>query len=316
MTRTHLQSPTPNPQSPVPTPQRWHCLAVTVPHEAVEAVTNFLVELGSTGAVEGVRDLSQPDSSSVEVQGFFPIETSGPVLHAALSRYLAELAIISPELGRPAPRLTELTSDTWQDRWREHFPPIEVGKRFRLLPPWEPVPTDTNRIIIVIDPSMAFGTGHHATTQGCLEMIELLQDSHGAPDSALDLGTGSGILAVALAKLGARTVWATDSDPVALDEAHKNIRVNQVASTIQLSNLPLERLPGPFALIVANLFATTLISLALDLSSSIRPKGHAILSGIQINQETEVIKAYSALDWRLSEHLARDEWVTLVLQRM
>ncbi|MBI3799129.1 MAG: 50S ribosomal protein L11 methyltransferase, partial [Deltaproteobacteria bacterium] len=156
--------------------QRWHCLSVTVPHEAVEAVANFLVELGSTGVVEGVRDLSQPESSSVEVQGFFPSEASGPVLFAALTRYLAQLAIVSPALGQPAPRLTEITSEAWQDRWREHFPPIEVGKRFLLLPPWEPIPTDTDRIVIVIDPSMAFGTGHHATTQGCLEMIELLYE--------------------------------------------------------------------------------------------------------------------------------------------
>jgi ribosomal protein L11 methyltransferase len=182
-------------------------------------VANFLIELGSTGVVEGVRDLSQPESSSVEVQGFFPIEASGPVLYAALTRYLAELAIISPALGQPAPRLTELTSEAWQDRWREHFPPLEVGKRFLLLPPWEPIPTDTDRIVIVIDPSMAFGTGHHATTQGCLEMIERLYERHGTPGHALDLGTGSGILAIALAKLGTRTVWATDSDPVALDEA-------------------------------------------------------------------------------------------------
>ncbi|MBI3798753.1 MAG: 50S ribosomal protein L11 methyltransferase, partial [Deltaproteobacteria bacterium] len=126
----------------------------------------------------------------------------------------------------------------------------------------------------------------------------------------------SGILAISLAQLGTRTVWATDSDPVALDEARKNILVNKVAHVIQLSDLPLECLPTPFALIVANLFSTTLISLAPVLSSSIRPQGHAILSGIQIDQETEVVTAYPASDWHLSDRLARDEWVTLVLQRI
>ena len=314
MTNTNLRSPTPAPLAPAPPPQRWHCLSVTIPHEAVEAVANFLVELGSTGVVEGVHDLAQPQPSTTEVQGFFPLEVSGPALSAALTCYLAELAIVSPGLVLPAPRLTEVGSDAWQDRWREHFPPIKVGKRFLLLPPWETVPTDPGRIVIVINPSMAFGTGHHATTQGCLEMIEQLHDRHDTPDRALDLGTGSGILAIALAKLGTPTMWATDTDPVALDEAHKNIRMNQVASAIQLSNLSPEQLPAPFALVVANLFSTTLIALAPVLRRSVRSQGHAILSGIQLDQEHEVMAAYPLSAWHLSDRLVREEWVTLVLQ--
>jgi len=280
----------------------------------VEAVANFLVELGSTGVVEGVHDLALPPPSTTEVQGFFPFEASGLALSAALTRYLAELALVTPELGLLSPRLTEVSSDAWQDRWREHFPPVRVGKRFLLLPPWETICMDSHRIVIVINPSMAFGTGHHATTQGCLEMIEQLYDRHGAPDLALDLGTGSGILAIALAKLGTPTTWATDTDPVALDEAHKNIRVNQVASTIQLSNLSPVRLPAPFALVVANLFSTTLIALAPVLCNSVRPQGHAILSGIQLDQEREVMTAYPLSAWHLSDRLVREEWVTLVLQ--
>jgi ribosomal protein L11 methyltransferase len=282
----------------------------------VEAVANFLVELGSTGVVEGTRDLSQPQPSTADVQGFFPTEASGLALCEALTRYLTELSVVFPELGQPVPRLTEVTSDAWQDRWREHFPPIEVGQRFLLLPPWETIPTGTDRIVIVINPSMAFGTGHHATTQGCLEAIELLYDRHGAPDRALDLGTGSGILAIALAKLGTQAVWATDSDPVALDEGRKNVTVNQVASVIHLSDLPLERLPPPFPLVVANLFSTTLVFLAPVLSTSVAPRGYAILSGIQCDQESEVLAAYSSSVWHLFNRLARDEWVTLILQRV
>ena len=310
-----LSDPRLQPLDPGP-PQRWHCLSVTVPHEAVEAVANFLVELGSTGVVEGTRDLSHPQPSTAEVQGFFPTEASGPALCDALIRYLTELSVVFPELGRPAPRLTEVTSDAWQERWREHFPPIEVGQRFHLLPPWEPMPTNTDRIVIVIDPSMAFGTGHHATTQGCLEAIELLHDRYGAPDRALDLGTGSGILAIALAKFGTQSVWATDIDPVALDEGRKNVAVNQVASVIRLSDLPLERLPTPFPLIVANLFSTTLVSLAPALSTNVEHRGYVILSGIQLDQESDVLTAYSSPAWRLSDRLVRDEWVTLVLQRV
>ena len=295
--------------------QRWLCLSVVVPQEAAEGVANFLIELGSSGVVEGTKDLTQPPAFTTEVQGFFPIEASGSSLHYALVRYLTELSEVFPSLGHPTPRLTEVTSDAWQDRWREHFPPIQIGKRFLLLPPWEPSPPETSRMVIVIEPSMAFGTGHHVTTQGCLEAIERLYDRDGVPDRALDLGTGSGILAIALAKLGTLTVWATDIDPVAVEEARKNIALNQVAPFIQLSNSPIEHLPTPFSLIVANLFSTTLLALARAMGTAVEPQGYAILSGIQLEQETEVRAVYSPPLWYLSARIVQDEWATLILQR-
>jgi ribosomal protein L11 methyltransferase len=291
------------------------CLSVTIPQEAAEAVANFLVELGSFGVVEGVRDFTQPQVSTTEVQGFFPASAPGPDLHAALVRYLADLSAVFPELGSPLLYLSEVTNDDWHSRRQEHFPPVTVGKRFLLLPPWELPPSSTDRLVIVIDPSMAFGTGHHATTQGCLEAIEMLHDRYGAPERALDLGTGSGILAIALARLGSREIWATDNDPVALDEARKNIALNQTVSAIHVSDAPPERLPTPFPLIVANLFSATLVSLASALSEVVEPQGHVLLSGIQTDQEEDVLAAYPPPTWQLRYRLVRDEWVTLVLQR-
>lgn len=295
-------------------PQRWHCLSVVVPHEAAEAVANFLVELGSTGVVEGMRDVSRPPELTTEVQGFFPTDVLGPTLRDALARYLSDLSVLFPHFGHPIPHLAEVSSEAWHDRWREHFPPIQVGERFLLLPPWESAPTHTDRMVIIIDPSMAFGTGHHATTQGCLAAIEMLHDRHGPPDRALDLGTGSGILAIALAMLGTPEVWAVDIDPVARDEAHKNSAANQVLPSLHLSDLPVERLPTPFPLLVANLFSTTLVALAPALSTAVERTGYAILSGIQTDQETDVRAAYPPPDWHFCARLAQDEWVTLVLQ--
>jgi len=305
----------PRPLTPDPA-QRWQCLSVTVPHEAVEAVANFLVELGSAGVVEGVRDPSQPQAPTTAVQGFFPAEASGPALRDALAHYLNEISELFPRLSRPVPSLVEVPGDAWYERWREHFPPIEVGERFLLLPPWEPLPTYTDRLVIVIDPAMAFGSGHHATTQGCLEALEALCAAHGAPARALDLGTGSGILAIALAKLATQAVWATDIDSVALAEARKNVETNQVTFSICLSDTPIERLPAPFPLIVANLFATTLVALAPTLSTAVEQQGYAILSGIQTDQEADVRAAYPPASWRLATRLVQDEWVTLVLQQV
>jgi len=178
------------------------------------------------------------------------------------------------------------------------------------------MPAKRDRLPIVIDPSMAFGTGHHATTQGCLEAIELLYDHYGPPHTALDLGTGSGILAIALAMLDVPQLWAIDIDPIAIAEARKNSAVNKVTSRIHFSELPTEQLPTPFALVVANLFSSTLVTLAPVLSMAVEQTGHAILSGIQLDQEQEVLTAYCPPTWRLVTRFPREEWVTLVCQRI
>jgi ribosomal protein L11 methyltransferase len=162
---------------------------------------------------------------------------------------------------------------------------------------------------------MAFGTGHHATTQGCLEAIEELSREHGLPATALDLGTGSGILAIALAKLGTPIVWATDIDPTALEEAQKNSEANLVADALRLSNTPVDQFSSPVSLLVANLFSITLVSLAPDLVRLVKSGGHAILSGILLDQEPDVLGTYTLPPWRLVRRYPREEWVTLVYRR-
>jgi ribosomal protein L11 methyltransferase len=279
-------------------------------------VANILVELGSIGVAEGLRVPWQPQPLTTEVQGFFPADADGPALCETLTRYLHEVSAQFAALERPCvPQLSTVTDEAWHERWRDHFPPVTVGKRFFLLPPWQPAPADTERMVIVIEPRMAFGTGHHATTQGCLEAIERLHDKYGAPDRAFDLGTGSGILAIALAMLGTQRVWATDTDPIALEEACQNSQANGVMLCIHFSDSPIERLPLPFPLVVANLFSTTLVSLAPMLQTAIECKGYGILSGIQIDQEADVHAAYASPCWHLCDRLVRDEWVTLTVQR-
>ena len=154
------------------------------------------------------------------------------------------------------------------------------------------------------------GSGHI-----CLEAIEALCQHYGPPARALDLGTGSGILAIALSKLGTQDVWATDNDPIALAEAHKNATANQTIERIRLSDAEVEALSLPFPLLVANLFSSTLVSLAPTLTAAVVPQGHAILSGIQLDQEADVLAAYPSPLWQLVTRYPKDEWVTLVLRR-
>ncbi len=296
--------------------ERWLCLSVTVPHEAVEAVSNFLAERGSLGVIEGERDPAAPQSPTTTVRAFFAADSPGSALRSSLRRYLDQLAQLFPRLDLSQPvQLSTLGSQTWQDRWREHFQPLEVGSRFVVLPPWETAPAQTRRDCLVINPSMAFGTGHHVTTRSCLEAIEALCLAHGAPSRALDLGTGSGILSIALAHLGCPDIWALDTDPVALDEARKNLTANRITSGVRLSVQPLESLSLTFPLIVANLFAHTLIELAAPLTRATTPGGYLILSGIQTEQAADVDAAFPTPVWREQSRLVADEWVSLVRRR-
>ena len=297
------------------TARRWHRVSLRVPQAALDAVANFLVESGSSGTVEEARAPGTPQPAETVVQGFFPEETNPADLRARLDRYLRSVAVEYPALTGCAPKFDVISSAAWQDHWKAHFPPLPVGRRLLILPPWEPPPDASERIPIVINPGQAFGTGHHATTKTCLEAIERrCTTAAGPPTRALDLGTGSGVLAIALAKLGVPEVWATDTDPDARREAHRNAERNRVAD-VRISAADVSALRGPFHLVVANIFATTLIALHPELTRLVSRTGHAILSGIESDQTTSVLEAFCEPDWTLHERIVQDDWATLVLRR-
>ncbi len=295
--------------------EQWLRVAVSVPTEAVEAVSYFLVELGSSGIAEEEWKPDTPPPAWTIVQGFFPSDRDSGALLASLTNYLRRIATEYPALVTCVPECEIIASDAWQEHWKTHFPPLPVGQRLLILPPWEVRPVQSRREVIEINPSMAFGTGHHATTYTCLEALEALCDTYGPPARALDLGTGSGILAITLAKLGVPSVWATDIDPTAREEAQKNTLVNGVATAVHISAASLNELPAPFQLVVANLFASTLIALRPALTQMLTRSGHALLSGIQSDQAESVLQAFCAPDWTLVEHRSKDDWTTLVLHR-
>jgi len=162
---------------------------------------------------------------------------------------------------------------------------------------------------------MAFGTGTHATTRGCMEFIEKVAASfRGTGFNALDVGTGSGILAIALAKLGANRVWAVDTDPVALKVAGENLRCNSVQDKIQLSGSQVSRIRKSFPVVVANLTAETILDLAAALEKRVAPQGFLVLSGI-LNQKTKQVINQFAANFRVTRRKREKEWVTLLLRR-
>ena len=219
-----------------------------------------------------------------------------------------------PEMGQDQMRWRILRDRNWNSAWRRFFSPQRVGQEFIVAPPWAKLPRLGRRHLIVIEPGMAFGTGTHATTRGCMEFIERVARSLKKKQfTALDVGTGSGILAIALAKLGARKVWALDNDPVALNVAEENIRHNAVEKEVFCSAGPLNRL-RTFPLVVANLTAETISTLAESLSKRVAPGGYLILSGILRPKTEQLVRHFVSNGFRLIKLKEEKEWATLLLK--
>lgn len=199
----------------------------------------------------------------------------------------------------------------WNATWKKEFKSIDVGERFAVLPPWEE--KRTGRINLVIDPAMAFGTGHHETTRSCLVLMEKYLPKTSL-DSFLDLGTGTGILAIAARKLGCRRVVGIDTDILAKDAAQENIVINQVPD-VEILQGSTPELHETFDVVAANLISGVLVLIAPALFTLLKPAGIAILSGILIGQENEVIAAMEQAGLTLREKHPDGKWMSLVVER-
>lgn len=194
--------------------------------------------------------------------------------------------------------------------------PQEIGRSFWVTPPWIDPPQPRRRKVITIEPGMAFGTGTHPTTRCCLEFVEQAAASlNGEEMTALDVGTGSGILAIALAKMGASRVLAIDTDPVALKVAQVNVRRNRVAKVVILSSLRVGRIKKPFSIVIANLTAETIIDLSDALKKKVTPEGYLILSGILQPKAVEVLRHFCPGPFTLARQTNQKGWATLMLRK-
>lgn len=205
---------------------------------------------------------------------------------------------------------TPLQGDDWADNWKVYFKPHRVGRRFLICPTWEEVTPEPQDRIIRMDPGRAFGTGLHETTKLCLEWLE--DRSCGQADlssaSVLDLGTGSGILAIGAALLGFGTVLAMDNDPEALEVAAENVALNRLNPVISLREGTAEKLTARFDTIVANIMALPLIEMAAVLVQHLKRSGRMALSGILIDQMEDVRVAYEAMGLELVGTKPLGEW--------
>jgi ribosomal protein L11 methyltransferase len=205
----------------------------------------------------------------------------------------------------------------WSTLWMKRFGPFRVGERFLIVPPWRRE-TERGRTTIVIQPAQAFGTGHHPTTAGALRALETLMRTH-RPARVLDAGTGSGVLAIAVALTRGRErlapdIIAVDIDPVALENALANARLNGVERAIRFSPVPLTSIRRRFDLITANILSHTLKELAPHLKRILAPGGRLVLGGFLADEADEVLSHYRPPLRCVSRRTHRG-WTTIVLAR-
>lgn len=285
--------------------ESWLQLSVRTSAANIDAVSNFLIERGSPGVVVKKYGLD----------AFFLGNGDAASLKKDVRRFFVALSRLSSHADKTRLNWKVVKAQNWHNSWKRFIKPRRVGKSFWVTPPWLEPPKFRRRRVITIEPGMAFGTGTHATTRGCLEFLEVAADRlRDDKFAALDVGTGSGILAIALDKLGAREVWAIDNDPVALEVARENLIVNHAAEKVHLTGKNLSAIRKTFSLVVANLTAESILELAEDLERKVARKGFLILSGILQKKVSAVTRRFAARFRTVKRKRAR-EWAILLLQR-
>ena len=211
--------------------------------------------------------------------------------------------------------ILSMETKVWMEGWKESFKPIHT-QLFYIYPPWEAKPFTPSLIPIIIDPGMAFGTGQHATTQVCIQEMERLHKSMGTWENKriLDVGTGSGILAIAAAKLGCHEISGCDIEIDAISSAKENSRINEVSPSFWQGSLPSKN-PGSYDLIIANILFVVLSKIIGELAAELRPKGTLLLSGLLVEQKAEMLELALNQGLKLLSERELDGWQCLTLEK-
>jgi ribosomal protein L11 methyltransferase len=316
-------------------PGSWLELSVTADHEAVEAVSEILSRAAPGGtSVEPAFELVEDGLAArvdlerpAHVRAHLPIGDPASV-REAVDRAERELGHLQAFGLRPIGDLSVrvVREADWANAWKAHFPVLRIGRRIVIRPTWRRHRRRPDDVVLALDPGMAFGTGLHPTTRLCLAALESLAD-RGAlhvlagPDGkvrrarVLDVGSGSGILSIAAALLGAREVLAVDVDPIAVEATGANARRNRLGRVITARDGSAPSGAGPFDIVLANLIASLLVRLADGLVEDLAPGGTLLASGIFVDREPEVVEAFTARGLRVTNRWSEGDWVALEVVR-
>ena len=310
---------------------KWTEISILTTNEAVEAVSNILHEAGASGVViEDSGELTRERIDQFgEIYALNPSDfpKNGVIVKAYLSAtsFLAEtveeikaaitnLINFDINIGENLLSISEVNEEDWATAWKKYYHPVKISERFTIVPTWEDyTPVSTDELIIELDPGMAFGTGTHPTTVMCLQALEKVVKQG---DSVVDVGTGSGVLSVGAALLGASQVHALDLDLVAVNAAKENVELNKVNHVVEVfhGNL-LDTVKEPADVVVANILAEIIMTFTDDAFSIVKPGGYFVTSGIIGAKKEDVKNALISSGFDIEEVLMMEDWVAIIAKR-
>jgi ribosomal protein L11 methyltransferase len=251
----------------------------------------------------GCENTLQEDTPPALSSAVVDVKGSGEVIRALKEDLL--------NAGATTVETRSLVDENWEENWKRFFHPRAVGKRFMIRPTWEEAPL-SDRLEIVLDPGQAFGTGDHPTTRMCLELLERANVDGKV---VADIGCGSGILSVGACLLGAAKVHAVDIEPLSVEVARENAKLNRVAFEASVGRgVAAVAEEGPFDIVVSNIISAILIQIAHEVASSLKPGGTWIVSGIIVQNWTDVREAAERSGFVLMEEIEEDGWVAAALR--
>ncbi|HET8759974.1 MAG TPA: 50S ribosomal protein L11 methyltransferase [Nitrospiria bacterium] len=272
----------------------WISISLRIKPEFAEILGEALIARGSVGVWE-----SQPGW----LTAYFPAASDPRAVKELLEG-------MSVSFGQGDCLIAPVSDQDWIATWKASVTPLRVTPRLTIVPSWSRYSEEPGEQVVILDPEMAFGTGHHETTRMCLELLdERLQ--RGDHPAVFDLGTGSGILAIAAAKLGSGRVVACDTDPLACETASRNVEANAVPDTVSVKDAEAGWKSGPYDLIVANLTAEDLCALMPRIAAVLAPNGEAILSGILTSRDSIVNDAVGQAGLQVMQRRQQGEWTAL-----
>lgn len=309
---------------------RWARISVVTTHEGADLIANILMELGAAGTEiddpslvneyidAGLWDYTDlpraEDTETVTVRAYLPEDARLESSLLALAERIAALRHAGAVLGAGTISHSFVADEDWAETWKAYIHTEKIGERIVVRPTWEEYTPSADEIVIELDPGAAFGTGAHATTAMCLRWLEHLV----SPGMRVyDMGCGSGILAVAAAKLGAGEVIAMDYDPVAVSVAEENIRQNNAHNVVACESDLLSACEGaaPAELITANIIADVIIRLFAQLDRHLAPGGTLLASGIIDDRIADVEHAAAQHGFTVLDMTCEKEWAAMIIRR-
>ena len=289
---------------------RWVRISIETSRESEDALSNLLIEMGSGGVQ--IEDSNSIPDRKVVVTAYFPPDDMIGERVSRITRLLENMQDLDMNVGAGRISLGSLDERNWSEQWKEFFKPLPIGERILVYPSWENVSESPPRdIFIQIDPGMAFGTGGHSSTVLSLELLESVLKGG---EKVADVGTGSGILAIAAVKLGAKKVVAIDIDARATAVAKENSRRNGVSGKIHvICGEGLSAVANSkYDVIVSNISSKAILSMIPDLRSYLSADSRLILSGFLKCEVSEIQNELERSDWMILETRRDEEWAAIL----